>query len=90
MNQISSEIPLTRSEASQYIEKQHGKAAAPSPKTLAKQASVGGGPEFIREGRRVAYLPSELDRWVLSRRSNPMKSTSNTATVHVFPTNSGD
>jgi hypothetical protein len=35
--------------------------------TLAKYRTLGGGPSFIRFGRRIRYLPSALDAWVAGR-----------------------
>ena len=70
------EIPLTRCEAERYLLQRYGKAGAVTAKTLAKFATVGGGPVFRRFGRRVAYLPSDLDIWVSSRTSQRLSSTS--------------
>jgi hypothetical protein len=36
--------------------------------TLAKYRLLGGGPTFIRLGRRVVYDPVDLDRWLASNR----------------------
>lgn len=35
-----------------------------SPRTLAKKASIGGGPRFQKFGRRVCYHPDDLDEWL--------------------------
>lgn len=37
-----------------------------SPRTLAKKASIGGGPRFQKFGRRVSYHPDDLDEWLNS------------------------
>lgn len=43
--------------------------------TLAKYRTVGGGPVFLRYGRRVLYRPSALNGWIASRTSE-LRSTS--------------
>ena len=43
--------------------------------TLAKLASIGGGPKFQKFGRRVVYTAADLDEWVDGRLSRPMAST---------------
>lgn len=70
------ETLLTRKESETYLLARYGRAGAVSAKTLAKLACIGGGPAFRRIGRRVAYMPSDLDAWVASRSSKPMRSTS--------------
>jgi hypothetical protein len=52
---------------------QHGFGAE---KTLAKHASIGGGPEFHKAGRVVLYTREALDAWALAKISGPLKSTS--------------
>lgn len=44
--------------------------------TLAKLASTGGGPAFRKFGRTVRYVLEDLDAWVASRLSAPVRSTS--------------
>ena len=56
---------LLRNEAAQYVREKWGVRCA--PKTLAKLACIGGGPEFRRAGRSPLYEPEQLDAWVLSR-----------------------
>jgi len=68
---------LRRKAASQYLEETWGVNRAPS--TLAKYAVVGGGPIFRRAGRFPLYLMPDLDEWVTSKLSAPMRSTSDTA-----------
>jgi hypothetical protein len=46
---------------------------------LAKLAVTGGGPVFRRIGRVPYYAPNELDAWVASKLSAPMRSTSDVA-----------
>ena len=66
---------LSRSEVTEYIDENYGKAASISARTLAKFACHGGGPTYIKFGHRVAYRPSDIDEWVMSR-AVAMKSTS--------------
>jgi hypothetical protein len=73
------DLLLTTNEVPGYVEKRFGRAAAPSPKTLAKLRCVGGGPEFVRLGVRIAYPQSKIDAWVMSRISRPLRSTSEAA-----------
>ena len=47
-----------------------------SPSTLAKLASLGGGPVFRKCGRLVIYDPADLDSWAQSKISGPVRSTS--------------
>lgn len=67
---------LSRKEAARYLRDTYGDAAAIAPSTLAKLASIGGGPEFHRFGRRVGYTRPSLDAFVQSRTSGPLKHTS--------------
>lgn len=57
---IEAPAKLNRVDAAEYI----GVATA----TLATWASTGGGPAFIKSGRKVWYLVSDLDAWMQSRR----------------------
>lgn len=43
---------------------------------LNRLRSSGGGPTFHRVGGRIYYAPHDLDDWVKSRSSGPMRSTS--------------
>jgi hypothetical protein len=45
-------------------------------RTLAKLASVGGGPEMVYSGRIPLYTEKALDAWAASRISAPVTSTS--------------
>lgn len=64
---------LTRKEAAEYIRR----LGPPiSHRTLAKYASIGGGPEMRHFGRRVLYEPAKLSEWVESRLSESRRSTS--------------
>jgi hypothetical protein len=68
---------LRRKAASQYLHEAHGLERAPS--TLAKLAVIGGGPIFRRIGRVPLYTTDDLDKWVASKLSTPMRSTSDGA-----------
>jgi hypothetical protein len=68
---------LRRNAASQYLEETWGMNRAPG--TLAKYAVIGGGPTFRRAGRVPLYSTDDLDEWVASKLSAPMRSTSDTA-----------
>jgi hypothetical protein len=63
-----------RWEASEYMELMHGLAIAPA--TLAKLASVGGGPGFHRVGRIPLYPRDELDCWATAKLGRVVRSTS--------------
>jgi hypothetical protein len=67
---------LRRRAASAYLGARGYPVAA---STLAKLASVGGGPEFQRFGRVPLYAPEALDRWAASRLSAAVGSTSELA-----------
>lgn len=65
---------LTRQEAAAYVRERYGLPC--SPRTLAKLATVGGGPVYRRAGLRALYAPADMDEWVASRMSAPVRSTS--------------
>jgi hypothetical protein len=65
---------LRRISAAEYVEKKFGLRC--SPKTLAKYAVLGGGPEFRKAGRTPIYEPLKLDEWVESRIGPSVRSTS--------------
>lgn len=44
-----------------------------SASTFQKLRIYGGGPAYIKMGRRVAYLIDDLDKWLLSKRVAPKK-----------------
>jgi hypothetical protein len=64
---------LGRKAAAQYITDNYFPC---SPKTLAKLACVGGGPEFRKAGRIPIHEPLKLDVWARSRIGPPIRSTS--------------
>ena len=65
---------LRRSEAAAYLLETHGIHRAVG--TLAKLAVVGGGPRFRVAGRTPLYSTDDLDAWVESILSPPVRSTS--------------
>ena len=66
--------PLRRAEASSYLLNMHGISRTPA--TLAKLATIGGGPAFRRAGRFPLYTPENLDMWAASILSPVVHSTS--------------
>jgi hypothetical protein len=67
---------LRRTEASEYLKETWGIDRAPA--TLAKLATIGGGPKFEKANRIPLYAPQFLDEWARSILSPPMTSTSDT------------
>ncbi len=65
---------LRRVDAAEYLAEVHGFPIAIA--TLAKLASVGGGPRMEYAGRFPLYPKSELDAWAESKISKPVSSTS--------------
>src|SRR5262245_46683557 len=76
---------LRRREAAKYVRDAWGVPCA--ERTLAKLAVVGGGPIFQRMGRIPVYEKEELDRWVRSKLSPPVGSTTELRTTAWFKTN---
>jgi hypothetical protein len=64
---------LSRREASEYLASRGLRTAVA---TLAKYATIGGGPEFRSFGRFPRYEPSALDAWIKSKLTDPRRSTS--------------
>lgn len=64
---------LSRVKAAEYICRLGLKI---SPKTLAKYASIGGGPLMVHFGRYVFYRLEDLIEWVEARLTPPRCSTS--------------
>ena len=64
---------LTRREASEYLK---ARGYQVEPTTLAKYASVGGGPIYESFGRRPLYTEAALLEWIASRTTGPRRSTS--------------
>ena len=65
---------LRRSEASEYIRNTWGLSYKAN--TLAKLATIGGGPPYELFGRWPVYREAELDKWVEDRLSDLKSSTS--------------
>lgn len=57
---ITAPVKLNRHDAAEYV--------GVSYATLCTWASIGGGPPYIRAGRKVWYLQRDLDAWIDSRR----------------------
>jgi hypothetical protein len=57
---------LTRPKASEYLNEKYGPLGGRSVSWLEKAALHGGGPPFIRIGRKIGYIPEDLDQWVES------------------------
>jgi hypothetical protein len=64
---------LRRSEVPEYMLRKHGIPVAFA--TLAKMASVGGGPAMQYAGRIPTYHVDDLDAWASERLSKPVRST---------------
>lgn len=65
---------LRRWEASHYLRIVHGLEIATA--TLAKYASVGGGPPYHKSNRTPLYPRDELDRWAADRLGGLVRSSS--------------
>lgn len=70
---------LRRWEASRYLMLVHGIEVAPA--TLAKYATVGGGPPYRKSVRTPLYDVPELDRWALKRLGKLKRSTSDDGAI---------
>jgi hypothetical protein len=71
---------LNRPAASEYLQSRYGLRC--SKQTLAKYATVGGGPEYIPAGsRQILYTQQALDNWAAARMGKPRRSTSEPATI---------
>jgi hypothetical protein len=64
---------LGRTAAGVYLKERYGFGA---PRTLAKLATVGGGPKFHKAGRVVLYTLEALDEWAGARIGPERESTS--------------
>lgn len=65
---------LRRWEAAEYLKIVHGVEVAPA--TLAKWASVGGGPAYQKVNRTPLYPTAELDSWATDKLGDPVRNTS--------------
>ena len=70
---------LNRREASQYLLDMWGMSR--TPKTLAKLAVTGGGPQFQKDGRIPLYTEPWLDEFARKQLSPPVFSTSELKTM---------
>ena len=70
---------LRRWEAAEYLCLRFGIEIRPA--TLAKYASVGGGPAFNKSNRTPLYPTAELDRWALNRLGQLRLSTADVPTT---------
>ena len=76
---IDTERGLTRHEAAEFLTD----AGFPIARTtLAKFATIGGGPRFKKFGSRPIYLPTELLQWAQDRTTKPRNSTSDVGGGH--------
>lgn len=64
---------LRRRYAAEYLLEKYGFGAE---RTLAKGAVTGDTPEYRKAGRIVLYTREALDRWALSKISEPLASSS--------------
>ncbi len=64
---------VTRLKAAEFV---CGLGLKISHRTLAKYASIGGGPLMVHFGRNVFYREPDLLDWVEARLSKPRRSTS--------------
>lgn len=65
---------LRREKAAEYLAFVYG--ITQSPKTLAKKAVTGGGPEFQKDGRWPLYTRQALDEWATERLGPVRRNTS--------------
>lgn len=90
-NQVAARLPadplrtsdpkprLCRWEASAYLQEKFGISVAPA--TLARLASVGGGPKFQKQNKAVLYPRDELHAWAVKRLGPLISSTSERSDV---------
>jgi len=64
---------LRRKAAGEYLKVKYGFG---SEKTLAKLATIGGGPLFHKAANAAIYKPEDLDEWALGKIGAPQRSTS--------------
>src|SRR5262249_45596487 len=69
---------VRRAKAAEFLRKKYGFG---SLKTLAKLASIGGGPKMSYAGRLPLYRLDDLDSWALAQITRPVRSTSEAQTV---------
>lgn len=64
---------MRRKDAAQYLRDKFGVG---SPATLAKLATLGGGPTYRKNGKIPLYLADDLDAWALAKIGPAQTSTS--------------
>lgn len=69
-----SDVFLRRNDAAAYLKERFNFC---SVGLLAKYATTGNGPVYYKIGRLTFYRRADLDAWIKSRLSRPMRSTSN-------------
>lgn len=69
---------LRREQAAAYLQERYG---AYTTETLAKLATIGGGPPFVKFGRFPLYRPEDLQAWAESRMSQKVRTTSELCTA---------
>lgn len=69
---------LRREQAAAYLQKRYG---AYTTETLAKLATIGGGPPFRKFGRFPLYAIEDLDLWAESRMTPKIASTSELSSI---------
>jgi hypothetical protein len=65
---------MRRADAARYVRETHGIPC--SPATLAKYATIGGGPPFRKAGKFPIYSRDDLDAWAKARLGKLVHSTS--------------
>ena len=77
---------LRREQAAEYVQAKYGFC---TKRSLAKYATVGGGPLMIYVGRKPFYTPEALENWVRAKMSDPVASTSGALNPASSSTSSG-
>ena len=70
---VEFECRLDRRQAAAFLTERGYRTA---PATLAKLASIGGGPTFVSFGRKPLYREADLVEWAQARTTGPRRSTS--------------
>jgi hypothetical protein len=71
---VTQQRPLNREEAARYLRDNYGFRCKTA--TLAKYATLGGGPKFRKAGRYPTYALEDLNAWAEDRLSDKVSSTS--------------
>jgi len=70
---------VSRKDASAYLREEWG--IIRTAKTLAKYATVGGGPPYRKDGKQALYDPADLDAYAASTLSPLVTSTAELSTL---------